>query len=280
MLEVPVFRVGRCRAIASVVAFACILVPVLADTGARAQTAPANQPTLEDIAVRDTLIADQETLLNAYRCLFNIDTHVVLGGCTDGHPTLGRTLPGAFTSTPTRQDIAVRDNLIADLEWLLNAYRCQFDIDTEIVPDGCNTPSAQPDPPDLETQAEIIAAETEMAQMVNELRQSLNLALLSYNIELANVARGWSQTMRDTGQFVHNPFYTLQYPPGWQRAGENIATVSGTTLLNAVQVAFDGLVASPGHYANMTSADVNHLGVGIAIEGSSFWFTQNFAYYP
>ncbi len=280
MFGVPVFRTDRRRTIATVIAAACLLVPVLAHTGAHAQTPPEKQPTREDIAVRDNLIADQETLLNIYRCQFNIDTHAVIGGCTDGQPTLGRTQPGPFESSPTRQDIEVRDNLIADLEWLLNAYRCQFNIDIEIVPDGCDAPSTQSEPPDLATQAEIIAAETEMAQLVNELRQSLGLAPLAYNIELANVARGWSETMRDTGQFAHNPFYTLQYPPGWQRAGENLATVSGTTLLEAVQIAFAGLATSPGHYANMTHPDINQFGIGIATQGSSVWMTQNFAYYP
>ena len=43
-------------------------------------------PTLENIAIRDRLIADQEALLNAYRCRFDIDTHVVPGGCTNGAP--------------------------------------------------------------------------------------------------------------------------------------------------------------------------------------------------
>ena len=119
-----------------------------------------------------------------------------------------------------------------------------------------------------------------MARLVNELRQSLGLAPLTYNADVARVARNWSQTMRDTGEFVHNPIYAFQYPPGWRLAGENIAWVSGRALLVAVQVAFDGLVASPGHYANMTNPEVNTLGVGIALDGSSVWFTQNFAYYP
>lgn len=257
-----------------------LLVTVLANPGASAQPALGNQPTGEDIVVRDNLIADQETLLNAYRCLFDIETHLVLGGCTNGQPVLGRTPPSAFSGTPTHQDIAVRDNLIAEQESLLNTYRCQFNIDTQIVPNGCRVSPTQTDLADLETQAEIIGVEAEMAQLVNELRLSLGLAPLAYSIDLANVARGWSRTMRDTGQFVHNPIYLRQYPPGATLGRENIATVSGTTLLEAVQIAFDGLAASPGHYATMTSTDVNHFGIGIAIEGSSFWFTQNFAHYP
>lgn len=121
-----------------------------------------------------------------------------------------------------------------------------------------------------------------MARLVNELRQSLGLAPLTVYPVLSNVARAWSLTMRDRDLFEHNPYYDLQYPGGWTRVGENIAfnSASGRTLMDAVQVAFDGLVASPGHYANMTGPEFNSLGVGVALEGSSFWFTQNFAHYP
>ena len=59
-----------------------------------------------------------------------------------------------------------------------------------------------------------------------------------------------------------------------------LAFVPGRAFADAVQVAFDALVDSPGHYANMTDPAFNHIGVGIAFEGSSFWFTQNFARYP
>ena len=91
----------------------------------------------EDIAVRDQLIAEQETLLNAYRCVFNVDTRVVPGGCASGQPAQGPTQPGVFVGTPTQQDIDVRDTLIANQEALLNVYRCQHGIDTELVPSGC-----------------------------------------------------------------------------------------------------------------------------------------------
>lgn len=126
------------------------------------------------------------------------------------------------------------------------------------------------------------AAEDEMARLVNELRRSLGLAALTVSKELRTVARAWSLTMRDRDIFEHNPDYTRQYPRGWTRAAENIAfnSASGRTLIDAVQVAFDGLAASPGHYANMTSPEFNSLGVGVALEGPSFWFTQNFAHYP
>ncbi len=96
--------------------------------------------TAGDIAVRDELIADQEALLNAYRCRFDIDTEQVPGGCAGGVPAQPAAGPAGFDGEPTADDIAVRDDLVAAQEALLNAYRCRFDIDTEVVPGGCPDP--------------------------------------------------------------------------------------------------------------------------------------------
>ena len=55
--------------------------------------APAGQPapfegsaTVAAVSVRDHLVSDQEALLNVYRCLFDVDTQIVPGGCVDGRP--------------------------------------------------------------------------------------------------------------------------------------------------------------------------------------------------
>ena len=97
----------------------------------------ARGPALEDVVMRDRLVADQETLLNVYRCLFDVDTGAVPGGCVNGEPARGPTQPGVFEGVPTQGDVDARDRLIADQEALLNVYRCQFNVDTQIVPGGC-----------------------------------------------------------------------------------------------------------------------------------------------
>lgn len=106
---------------------------------ASAQSAGESGFTQEDIAIRDSLIAAQETLLNVYRCQFGRDIGAVPGGCTNGYPTLRYSQPEKFKGIPTSEDIAVRDRLIAVQESLLNTFRCQFDfeIDTDIAPEGC-----------------------------------------------------------------------------------------------------------------------------------------------
>ncbi|MCQ3809329.1 MAG: hypothetical protein KTV68_02100 [Acidimicrobiia bacterium] len=100
--------------------------------------------SVADVEVRDRLVADQEALLNVYRCMFDVDVGVVPGGCADGVPVLPAEGPAPFSGSPTAQDITVRDQLIANQEALLNVYRCQFNIDTELVPGGCQDNSVTP----------------------------------------------------------------------------------------------------------------------------------------
>ena len=95
--------------------------------------AGASAQTVGDVEARDQLIANQENLLNTYRCLFGVDTQVVPGGC----PNPDTVTPGVSPENPTPQDIEVRDGLIQNQEALLNVYRCRFNVDTQIVPGGC-----------------------------------------------------------------------------------------------------------------------------------------------
>lgn len=94
-------------------------------------------PSPADIQTRDRLIADQEALLNSYRCRFDIDTQAVPGGCQGGRPARPAAEPVPFGGTPTSNDLAARDKLVSSQEALLNLYRCRFDIDTQAVPGGC-----------------------------------------------------------------------------------------------------------------------------------------------
>ncbi|MYH96454.1 MAG: hypothetical protein F4129_08095, partial [Acidimicrobiia bacterium] len=43
-------------------------------------------------------------------------------------------------SAQAAAEVAVRDQLIASQENLLNTYRCLFGVDTEVVPGGCPNP--------------------------------------------------------------------------------------------------------------------------------------------
>ena len=111
-----------------------LVAAVLATAVAASGPATAQQAIGQhDIEVRDRLIADQENLLNTYRCLFGVDTHAVPGGCEDPDTVVA----GAAPQIPTQSDLDVRDGLIQSQEALLNVYRCQHNIDTQLVPGGC-----------------------------------------------------------------------------------------------------------------------------------------------
>ena len=103
-----------------------------------------NEALLVEIEKRDKLISEQRTLLNAYRCQFDVDTNLVIGGCEDGVPIQLVESPTSFTGIPNVEDVLERDRSVAEQEALLNAYRCRFGIDTGVVLGGCNE-SEEPD---------------------------------------------------------------------------------------------------------------------------------------
>ena len=123
-----------------------VAIAVLATVLAITNTASAQSVSVAEIAQRDRLIAEQEALLNVYRCQFDIDTHLSPGGCVGGAPGLPAEEPESFAGTPTAEELARRDWLVNAQEALLNDYRCRFDIDTSVVPGGCGAEAPEPTP--------------------------------------------------------------------------------------------------------------------------------------
>lgn len=165
----------------------------------------------------------------------------------------------------------------------LNVFGGEAAVSTSAIEVWLNPSDDDPAVDDEVSAAAIAAAEQQMVRLVNALRASVGIDALTVSAEIAGVARGWSRTMLATGELEHNPNYSAQYPPGWLSSGENVATASGyPSIADAVEVMFDGLVNSPGHYANMTSPAFTHIGIGIGIgsDGDKHYATQNFAEYP
>ncbi len=75
--------------------------------------------------------------------------------------------------------------------------------------------------------------------------------------------------MADTNTFEHSNIASLLGP--WSTVGENIAYGWRVGSMH------DALVASPGHYTNLTSENFTHIGVGVWIEESGkIWTTHVF----
>ena len=100
-------------------------------------TVQTDTAVLEEVVIRDELIAAQQSMLNAFRCQFEYETQLVPDGCIDRQPGAGPVQAATFTGVPIRQDLVDRDELIRVQEALLNDYRCRFGIDDHVVPGGC-----------------------------------------------------------------------------------------------------------------------------------------------
>ena len=118
--------------------------------------------------------------------------------------------------------------------------------------------------------------EQEVIRLVNEIRTENGLKALTYDWELARVARYKSQDMKDSGYFAHNspiygtPFQMIKnFGISYRSAGENIAKGYATP-----QAVVNGWMNSSGHRANILNTSYTHIGVGYVASGN-YW-TQMF----
>lgn len=128
--------------------------------------------------------------------------------------------------------------------------------------------------PTLDTS--ITSYEQEVIRLVNEIRKQNGLNALTYDWELARVARYKSQDMKDNNYFSHaspvygSPFQMVKnFGISYRRAGENIAKGYATP-----QAVVNGWMNSSGHRANILNAGYTHIGVGY-VAGGNYW-TQMF----
>lgn len=131
----------------------------------------------------------------------------------------------------------------------------------------------------IPTVPEVTAYEKEVARLVNVERAKNGLPPLSYNWELARVARYKSQDMINRKYFDHNsptygsPFQMMKsFGIRYTAAGENIAYGQRTP-----QEVMNGWMNSSGHRSNILSKTFTQIGVGYAKDsaGRAYW-TQQF----
>ena len=114
------------------------------------------------------------------------------------------------------------------------------------------------------------SSEQEMFAAVNKERASGGFAVLSVDEKLRSVARDHCKYMFARGYFSHynpeglSPFDRMaQADISYTYAGENLA------LAPNVAVAMQGLMQSPGHRANILSANFGKIGIGV-IDGGIY----------
>lgn len=122
------------------------------------------------------------------------------------------------------------------------------------------------------------ASEQEMFILVNEERVKLGLEELIWNENLTVAARAHAKDMFERGYFSHyspeglSPADRLkQARISYLTTGENLA------LTPSAEIAHQGLMESPGHRANILSADFGKVGIGV-VDGGIYgkMFVQEF----
>ena len=142
---------------------------------------------------------------------------------------------------------------------------------------GCNG-SGGPTAPGSPGTDEVEAA---VYQLTNAARANQSLSTLTLTDALSQVAREHSQNMRDNGFFGH----VNQNGQGleqrlnaagisYRAASENLVTV--TNAPDPADAAFDLLVGSSEHQANILDPKFTQIGVGAARSGDTYWVTQIF----
>lgn len=162
------------------------------------------------------------------------------------------------------------------------------DVTPDVKPDVPSTPSDKPvtspdkpstsDKPTTNPTGEYAKFQQEVVDLVNKERTSRGLKPVTFNTELSKVATLKSQDMIDKNYFDHNsptygsPFDMMKkFGISYKAAGENIAMGQKTP-----QEVMNSWMKSSGHRKNILSPDFTELGVGVASNGSSLYWTQMF----
>jgi len=112
---------------------------------------------------------------------------------------------------------------------------------------------------------------------VNSDRAANGLGPLSWNPQLTCLAQDHSNWMAATGSFTHRDLQaTINQPDyaGYASLGENILVGPQSMTADAME---DAWMNSPGHRANILSANFDSIGIALANSSDGrVWATQNF----
>jgi len=148
------------------------------------------------------------------------------------------------------------------------------------IPIAGATPAAPAKAPVLAKapEYETSSLEKQVLDGINTHRKSKGLKLLTWNDTIAAIAKKHSQNMANKSVPIgHSGFQTrvdtiFRTIKFWD-AAENVGYNNDSS---PVQAAIKGWLASPGHKANIETPGYSLTGIGVAYDGTAYYFTQLF----
>ncbi len=106
------------------------------------------------------------------------------------------------------------------------------------------------------------AGEARMLELLNQARKSAGLAALQPDDELTHIARAHSEDMAEHHFFGHVSPTTGSTDDRYRRSGVVVAAFGENVAeADSAETAYDGLMESPGHRANMLGPLFTHVGI-------------------
>ncbi len=150
------------------------------------------------------------------------------------------------------------------------------------APTASPRPTASPAPTSPGTgsgpnQAQQNASETQMLSWVNAERAKAGLTPYKLDSSLTYWARAKSQDMLDKNYFAHtSPTYGSSYNMLKNGGVSFTARAENIARFGSLEKAHAGLMASPGHNANIMSRSMQRVGIGVVRSSNAFYVTQLF----
>jgi uncharacterized protein YkwD len=104
----------------------------------------------------------------------------------------------------------------------------------------------------------------------NAERAALGLGQLAVNQDLVAMARRHSQRMAEAGTIFHNTNLAAEGPKGWKLLGENVGLGPSCDSLHRA------FMNSEHHRDNIVEPRYNFVGMGVVVNGSSVYITEQF----
>src|SRR4051812_685538 len=123
------------------------------------------------------------------------------------------------------------------------------------------------------------ADEVRLLALLNKARAELGAPPFTLDARLIQAARVHSTKMAQQGQISHQ--FSGESDPSARMGQTGIrfnASAENVAVAGNVEQAHDGLMHSPGHFANIKNPAYNRIGLGIVRRGNRFYVTEDFAH--